>query len=122
MSKTFWKVLGVLSMLAAISLLMQSPGVFATRPPDKQLEFIIGTAAIVGLCSVFAIACWFPRSHAISLRVIGLIGLASCIFAIYDIFRDGTLNWVVITSRLGLILGFWLPSSLFLVSKGKMKD
>ncbi|WP_066424518.1 hypothetical protein [Anabaena sp. 4-3] len=122
MSKTFWKVLGVLSMLGGISLLMQSPGVFATRPPDKQVEFIIGTTVLVGLCFVFAIACWFPQSHAISLRVVGLVGVASCVYSIYDMFHNRSLNWLAITSRLGLIFGFWLPGSLFLISKGNMRN
>ncbi|HIK08407.1 MAG TPA: hypothetical protein IGS40_27655 [Trichormus sp. M33_DOE_039] len=122
MSRTFWKVLGVLSLLAGISLLMQSPGVFATRPPDKQLEFIIGTAALVGLCGLFAIACWFPQSHQITLRVIGLFGMASCLFSIYDIFRVLPPNWLAISPRLVLIIGFWLPVSFFLIKKGSMKD
>ncbi|AUT03064.1 hypothetical protein CLI64_23125 [Nostoc sp. CENA543] len=122
MSRTFWKVLGVLSLLAGISLLMQSPGVFATRSPDKQLEFIIGTAALVGLCGLFAIACWFPQSHKFTLRVIGLFGVVACLFSIYDIFRDRHLNWVAMFSRLALIVGLWLPGSLYLVKKGNMTD
>lgn len=120
MSRTLWKALGILSLVAGLSLLIQAPDVFVTRPPDKQLEFIIGTAALIGLCIVIAVACWFPQSHPVTLRLIGAIGVAGCIFSIFDSFRHTEIGWLGIISRLGLIFCLWLPGSMYLVIKGKM--
>ncbi|KAF3890080.1 MULTISPECIES: hypothetical protein [Nostocales] len=120
MSRTVWIVLGISSIVAAVSLLVQAPDVFATRPPDKQLEFILFLAGLVGLCGTFAVACFFPKSHPITLRIIGAIGVVSCVFSIYSSFQDRSLNWIGVASRLSIVLGFWLPGSIYLLLKGKM--
>ena len=121
MHRSIWIVLGILSALAGLSLLQQSPQVFATRAPEQKLDFILGTISLVGLCGVCSIACLFPRSHPVTLRIIGGIGIASCLFSIYSTFRDPEVVWLVILLRLALILIFWLPASIFLVYKGRMK-
>lgn len=122
MRRSVWIGIGILSILAGMSLLVQAPEIFATRPPDKQMEFIFGTGGLVGLCGAIAIACFFPSSHPITLRLIGVIGITSCVYSMYDSFQDRDLVWVKIISRFILIFGFWGPFSIYLTIKGKMTD
>lgn len=120
MRRSVWIVLGIFSILAAISLLIRAPEAFATRPPGRQTDFILGTGGLVGILSVSAIACFFPRSHPITLRIIGVLGVISCMFSMYSTFRSFDLNWATLIARLALILMFWLPASIYLSITGKL--
>ena len=116
MSRTLYIVLGVLAILCGVSLVMQIPEILATRPPDNLVVFYGGTAALVGLCLVIAITCFFPKSHPITLRIIGAIGIVSTIYYLYDSFHNHKF------AQVGTALLFWLPRSIYLVLKGNMTD
>jgi hypothetical protein len=116
MSRTLYIVLGIFAILCAISLVANIPEILATRPPGNPLVFFGGTAALVGVCIVIAIMCFFPRSHPITLRIIGAIGLVSTLYYLYDSFRAHNF------ARVGIALFFWLPGSIYLIFKGKMID
>lgn len=120
MRRSIWIVLGISSVLAGIVLLTEAPRIFETRAPDQRLSFIFGTVILVGLCGVLAITCFFPRSHPITLRIIGFIGIISCLFLIYSIFGNPEFSWFVILLRLLPVLMFWLPCSIFLLYKGRL--
>lgn len=116
MNRTFYNILGFLSVIASISLILQMREVLATRPPENLSLLYWGTAAIVGLCVVIAIFCFFPKSHPYTLRIIGAIALISTIYYLYNAFR--TQNFF----QVGTALLFWLPGSIYLIAKGKMTD
>ncbi|MBE9103230.1 hypothetical protein IQ267_27690 [filamentous cyanobacterium LEGE 07170] len=120
MRRSIWIVLGIASILAAASLLIQAPDIFATRPPEQQTDFILGTGGFVGILGVIAIACFFPRSHPITLRIIGVLGIISCMFSIYSTFRNFDRNWAMLLSRLAINLIFWLPASIYLAITGRL--
>ncbi|OKH39989.1 hypothetical protein NIES2119_03295 [[Phormidium ambiguum] IAM M-71] len=116
MNRTFYNILGFLSVIAAISLLLQMREILTTRPPENLSLFYSGTALLVGVCIVIAIFCFFPKTHPYTLRIIGAIGLISTIYYLYDAFR--TQNFF----QVGTALLFWLPGSIYLIVKGKMTD
>uniref|UniRef100_B8HSN1 Uncharacterized protein n=1 Tax=Cyanothece sp. (strain PCC 7425 / ATCC 29141) TaxID=395961 RepID=B8HSN1_CYAP4 len=114
MNRWFWKVLGLGSTIAAIHLSLEIPKVLATLPPARQTESLLFGIGLVGVCSASAILCFFPRSYPVTLRILGLVGLAGCIFNIYESFRR------LEFSRLVPTLGFWLPGSIYLIVQGDM--
>lgn len=116
MNRTFYNILGFLSVIAGISLIVQMREILATRPPENLSLFYWGTAGIVGVCVVIAIFCFFPKSHPYTLRIIGVFGLISTIYYLYDAFR--TQNFF----QVGTAFLFWLPGSIYLILKGKMTD
>ena len=116
MSRTLYKILGSCAILAAISLVMQAREILATRPPTNLTEFYFGTAFLIGLCLVSAIICFFPRSHPVTLRVIGVVGVISTLYYLYDSFHNHKF------AQVGTALVFWLPGSIYLIMKGKMTD
>ncbi|MBW4646444.1 MAG: hypothetical protein KME23_26210 [Goleter apudmare HA4340-LM2] len=88
----------------------------------SKIKYESYTSPTVGLCVVIAIACWFPQSHPVTLRLIGVIGIAGCIFSIFDSFRHPEFGWLGIVARLGLIFTLWLPGSIYLLIKGRMSE
>ncbi|MFB2924309.1 MULTISPECIES: hypothetical protein [Aerosakkonema] len=116
MNRTFYNILGFLSVIAGISLIVQMREILATRPPENLPLFYWGTAGLVGVCVVIAIFCFFPKSHPYTLRIIGAIGLLSTIYYLYEAFHNGNFFQV------GTALLFWLPGSIYLIVKGKMTD
>jgi len=116
MNRTFYNILGFLSVIAGISLILQMREILATRPPENLSSFYSGTALLVGVCIVIAIFCFFPKSHPVTLRIIGAIGLISTIYYLYDAFHNHNF------AQLGTALFFWLPGSIYLIVKGKMTD
>ena len=116
MNRTFYNILGFLSVIAAISLLLQMREILATRPPENLSLFYSGTTLLVGVCFVIAIFCFFPKSHPYTLRIIGAIGLISTIYYLYDAFQNQNF------ALLGTAIFFWLPGSIYLIFKGRMTD
>lgn len=116
MNRTFYNILGFLSVIAGISLIVQMREILATRPPENLSLFYWGTAGLVGVCIVIAIFCFFPKSHPYTLRIIGAIGLISTIYYLYEAFHKHNF------AQLGTALFFWLPGSIYLIVKGKMTD
>lgn len=116
MNRTFYNILGILAILSGISLIMTGRDIVANRPPEKPILFYTGGIMFVGLCGLIAITCFFPQSHPITLRILGFIGLISCIFIIVDNWHHPNLG------QLGLIFLFWLPGSIYLIITGQMTD
>lgn len=116
MNRTFYNILGFLSVIAGISLILQMPEILATRPPENLSLFYWGTAGLVGVCILIAIFCFFPKSHPYTLRIIGAIGFLSTLYYLYESFRDRNF------AQVGIALLFWLPGSIYLIVKGKMTD
>ncbi|AFY66237.1 hypothetical protein [Geitlerinema sp. PCC 7407] len=110
-----YRILGVLSLMAGLSLILRSLEIWQERPPEEPLLFIGGTIALVGLCALMAIACLFPRTHPVTLRGIGAIGLIGSLFFVWEQGRD--------RQFLALLpaLFFWLPGSLYLIRRGKLQ-
>jgi hypothetical protein len=109
-----YRVLGVLSLVAGLSLILQSLEVWQERPPEDPILFVSGAIALVALCGLMAIACLFPRTHPVTLRGIGVIGLIGSLFFVWEQGRD--------RQFLALLpaLFFWLPGSLYLIGRGKL--
>ncbi|MCL1468509.1 hypothetical protein [Argonema galeatum] len=116
MNRNFYIILGILSILAGISLIVQGREILVTRPPENPSLFYWGTAGLVGLCAIIAIFCFFPQSHPFTLRIIGAIGLVSTIYYLYDSFHNHKF------AQVGTALLFWLPGSIYLILKGKITD
>lgn len=116
MNRTFYNILGFLSVIAGISLILQMREILATRPPENLSLLYWGTAGFVGLCFLIAIFCFFPKSHPYTLRIIGAIGFLSTLYYLYESFRDRNF------AQVGIALLFWLPGSIYLIVKGKMTD
>jgi len=114
MSKTTWNILGILTIVAGIMLFMSTPEKFAALTPEKRPAFIAGGVLIFGVLGAIASTCFFPKSRPVTLRILGVIGIASCIFNLIEGGRQGDF------SRFPLTIGFWLPGSVYLVVKGKM--
>ncbi|MEH1821969.1 MAG: hypothetical protein V7L31_23300 [Nostoc sp.] len=114
MSKTLWNILGILTIFAGISLFMMAPERFAALPPDQRPKFITGGVLIAGILSVIASTCFFPKVRPITLRILGTVGIASCVFDLIEGFHRGDF------SQFAIILVFWLPGSIYLMVKGKM--
>jgi hypothetical protein len=118
MRKAFsiWNILGILCILAAIHLLLGIPERLPALPPEQHSQFIGGMVAVSGVLGMIASACLLPKSRPVTLRMIGAIGLASCIFNLVEGFQQRNFSQFPIT------LLFWLPGSIYLIIKGKMTD
>jgi cyanate permease len=114
MSKTTWNILGILTILAGISLFMLIPDRFAVLPPDQRPKFIAGCVFILGVLGAIVGICFFPKSRPITLRILGGIGIAACVFNLIEGAQRGNF------SQFPLTLGFWLPGSIYLVVKGQL--
>ncbi len=114
MSKTTWNILGVLTVMAGILLFMSVPERIAALTPEQRPTFIAGGGLILAVLGVIASACFFPKSRPVTLRILGAIGIASCIFTLIEGAHQENF------SRFPVTIGFWLPVSVYLVVKGKM--
>ena len=114
MNRTIYKVLGVAALLCIFLLVSGTAERAAELPPEDRSLLYWGTAAMVGVCLAIAAACFFPRSHPVSLRILGAIGIASSIFYLVENIREGRFI------ALGPALLFWLPGSLYLAIAGKL--
>ncbi len=116
MRRFWWKVLGTLCAIAGIHLLTKMFDILPALPPERRLESFVWGSGLIGICFVSASLCFFPRSHWISLRILGGYGVAASIFNIVEGFR--TRDY----SKLGVTLFFWLPGSIYLIWSGKMTN
>ena len=114
MSKTTWNILGILTILAGISFFMLIPEKFAVLPPDRRPKFIEGCVLLGGVLGVIVGICFFPKSRTITLRILGAIGIAGCVFNLIDGAQRGNFSQFPVT------LAFWLPGSIYLVVKGQL--
>jgi len=114
MSKTTWNILGILTILAGISFFMLIPEKFAVLPPEQRPKFIEGCVVLGGVLGVIAGICFFPKSRPITLRILGAIGVAACVFNLIDGAQRGNF------SQFPINLAFWLPGSIYLVVKGQL--
>jgi hypothetical protein len=114
MNKSIWIILGIFSILAGISLILATPDRLAALPPDQHPKLIQGLVFLVGTCGIIALACFFPKSHPVTLRILGAYGVFACIFNLVEGIRQHNF------SQFPMVLVFWLPGSIYLVVKGKM--
>ena len=113
-SKIVWYIMGILTILATILFFMGIPERLAVLPPDQHPKLIYGSILFGVVLGTIIVTCFFPRVHTVSLRIIGAISMACCVFNLIDSFR--TRNF----SQFPLTLSLWLPGSIYLVVKGKM--
>ena len=114
MNRTIWKILGILCILAGLSMFWQTPERLTALPPDQHLKLIEGLIFGESLLGAIAIMCFFPKSYPVTLRIVGAYGVASCIFVLVEGVRHHDF------SQFPILLVFWLPGSIYLVTKGKM--
>ncbi len=114
MRRKFYIGLGMLSLLGAVQMGRMMAALVVTQPPKNPVEFYLGSSGLIGICLVSAIFCFFPKSHPVTLRIIGFYGLCSCIY----ILLDCVINHAIV--NLPMLFAFWLPGSIYLVWTGKM--
>jgi len=112
--KPIWTILGILSILAGISLMLATPDRLAALPPDQHPKLIQGLFFFEGICGMIGLTCFFPKSHPVTLRILGAYGAAGCIFILVEGIRRHNF------SQFPILFTFWLPGSIYLVVKGKM--
>lgn len=116
MDRRIYQFLGLSAIAASLSLILRAPEVAAKQPPDNLVNYWSGTALLVGLCVSIAVFCFFPGSHWLTLRFLGLFGVAGSIFTLVDSIQHH--EWL----RLIPVFMFWLPGSIVLVRYGKMDN
>ncbi len=114
MGRPLWIGLGILSILAAVSLIMGTPERLAELPPDQHPRLIHGVAMLSGLCGVIAIACFFPQSYPVTLRILGLVGIAGCGFNLEQGLEHRDF------SQFPALLTFWIPGCVYLIWRGRL--
>ncbi len=114
MSKTVWYILGALTILASILFFSYIPERLAALPPDQHPKLIAGCVLFAGVLGTIITICFFPRVNPVTLRIMGVIGIAGCVFNLREALY--TKNF----SQLPITLAFWLPGSTYLVVKGKL--
>ncbi|MCG9886956.1 MAG: hypothetical protein MH825_15585 [Cyanobacteria bacterium] len=107
-----YRWLGWAAIAAALSLMAQAREAAARQTPENLPIFWAGTGGFVALCLAIAAYCWFPATHGLTARILGLWGAAGAIFVIVDAIQDG--QWLALLPA----LFFWLPGSLWLVWRG----
>ncbi|MEE3719575.1 hypothetical protein V2H45_22800 [Tumidithrix elongata RA019] len=114
MSKTMWNILGIFTILAGGSLFMMVSERLAVLPADQHPKLILGGVFIAAILVVIATTCFFPKVRPVTLRILGAIGIAGCVFNLIEGSYRGNLI------QFFLILVFWLPGSIYLTLKGKL--
>jgi hypothetical protein len=107
-----YRWLGWAAIAAALSLILQARDAAARQPSDNLAVFWLGTGGFVALCLAIAAYCWYPATHGLTVRILGLWGAAGAIFIIFGAIQDG--QWLALLPA----LFFWLPGSLWLVWRG----
>jgi len=116
MSQTVWNILGICTILALGLFLSTIHEQWSTLTPDQPPPSYLGVILFSGVLVVIAIACLVPKSRPFTLRIVGAIGIAGCIFSLIEGFKQQNFAQFPIT------LIFWLPGSVYLTIKGKMND
>ena len=80
MSKWVWNVLGGCTVLAGILLLQMEQERSAQLPPNQRDGQILTLVLFEAVLAAIACACFFPKTHPVTLRIIGVIGVAACGF------------------------------------------
>jgi len=114
MRQRVWTILGVLTILAGISLFFGMVEQFPNVPPDQRQKYIAGGIFFSGLLSVVAGTCFLPKVRPLTLRILGTYGAVGCLFLLVEGVRQRDF------SQFPIILVFWLPGSIYLILKGKM--
>ncbi len=114
MSKTTWNILGILTIVVGVILFMSLPEKFAALTPEQRPTFISGGVLIFVVLGVVVSTCFIPKSRPLTLRILGAIAIACCIFNLIEGGRKGDFSGFPLT------IGLWLPGSVYLVVKGKL--
>lgn len=114
MSKTVWYIIGILTILASILFFSDAPERFVALPPDRRPNFIMGCGLFAAVLGAIIGTCFFPRIRPVTLRILGAIGVAACVFNLIEGARSHDFYKIFIN------LALWLPGSIYLVVKGKL--
>jgi lipopolysaccharide export LptBFGC system permease protein LptF len=113
MSRFVWNFLGGCTVLAGILLLNMGQERRAELPPDEHHNLIWMLVLFEVVLASIAIACFFPKSHKVTLRIIGAIGVIGCVFNLVQGFHQRDFSQYP-TSFL------WLLPSLYLLWRGDL--
>jgi hypothetical protein len=113
MSRFTWNLLGGCTVLAGILLLSLGQERIAQLPPDQHNGQILALVLFEAVLTAIAVACFFPRTHPVTLRMIGVIGVAACGFNMIQGFLQGNFSQYPISL-------LWLTPSLYLVWRGDL--
>ena len=99
MSKSSRIIIGIVALLGAV-------GFFITAlEPEGLPTGVAGFYAMAALFVIIAVACFFPKTHPITLRMIGMVIFCGYVAYVYDSFQTQNFSRAI----KGLI--FWgLPS------------
>jgi hypothetical protein len=89
MSRFVWNFLGGCTVLAGILLFQQVQERMVQLPPAQPRPNILALVAFEAVLAAIAGACFFPKTHPVTLRIIGVIGVAGCVFNLVDGWRQG---------------------------------
>ena len=113
MSRFVWNFLGGCTVLAGILLFQTVQERRAQLPPTQPRPSILALVAFEAVLAAIAIACFFPKTHPVTLRIIGVIGVVGCVFNLVQGFRQGDFT------QYPMCL-FWLLPSIYLVWRGDL--
>ena len=113
MSRWVWIMLGGCTVLAGILLLPMAQQGITQFPPNQRN----GQIAVLILCeavlAAIALACFVPKTHPVTLRIIGVISVAAIGFNLLEGFRQRDFSHYPMNL-------FWLPPSLYLLWRGDL--
>lgn len=101
--------IGLVALLGAVGFFLTARDPSGLPSEDPFLFYGLAAAFVV-----IAIACFFPKSHPVTLRLIGGLIFVAGITNVILSFSSGGL----LTSIVGLII--WGPLSVYLMIKGKL--
>jgi type IV secretory pathway VirB2 component (pilin) len=113
MSRWVWNVLGGCTVLAGILLLQMVRERSAQLPPNQRDGQILALGVSEAVLAAIAFACFFPKTHPVTLRIIAVIGIAACGFNLLQGFRQGDFSHYPMNL-------FWLFLSLILLWRGDL--
>jgi hypothetical protein len=113
MSRWVWNVLGGCTVLAGILLLQMVRERSAQLPPNQRDGQILALVLSEAVLAAIAFACFFPKTHPVTLRIIAVIGIAACGFNLLQGFRQGDFSHYPMNL-------FWLFLSLILLWRGDL--
>ncbi len=116
MNQTVWNILGFFTIIAIWIMLSGIPERLQALPLEQHHKFIFGITLFVFVLIVIVMLCFIPKSRPFTLRILGAIGVAGCIFSLVEGFQQRNFT------QFPIIFLFWFPGSLYLVIKGKMSD
>ncbi|MEB3231638.1 MAG: hypothetical protein VKJ64_11565 [Leptolyngbyaceae bacterium] len=113
MSRFVWNFLGGCTVVSGFLLLTMRNEQATQLPPDQQGTSILFLVLFEALLALIAISCFFPKSHPVTLRVIGVLGVVSCGFNLVQGFRQRDFSYYPMNL-------FWLAPCLYLIWRGDL--